>query len=62
MDVLTKIPWGNEETQIAFYCNVQSLMEGGDIFVRPHPRGLKIVMKKDDVHFSCEAYFIEESA
>ena len=62
MDVLTKVPWGNEETQTAFYCNVKHLMEGSDVFVRPHPKGLKIFMKKDKVHFSCEAHFLDETA
>ena len=62
MDVLTKVPWGNEETQVAFYCNVKSLMEGSDVFVRPHSKGLKIVMKKNDMYFFCEAHFIDETA
>lgn len=62
MDVLTKVPWGNEQAQVAFYCNVKNLMVGSDVFVRPHPKGLKIIMKKDKVHFSCEAHFIDEAA
>ena len=62
MDVLTKIPWGNEETQVAFYCNVKFLLVDCDIFVRPHPKGLKILMKKCSMHFVCEAHFLNDTA
>ena len=62
MDVLTKIPWGNEETQVAFYCNVKCLLVGCAVFVRPHPKGLKIVMKKGTMHFACEAHFLDDTA
>ena len=62
MDVLTKIPWGNEEAQVAFYCNVKCLLAGCDVFVRPHPQGLKILMKKESMVFVCEAHFINETA
>ena len=59
VDVLTKIPWRNEEAQIALYCNVKTLMKGCDIFVTPIQTGLKIVLKKDELHFLCEAHLIE---
>ena len=59
VDVLTKIPWKNEEAQTALYCNVKCLMKGCDIFVTPQPRGLKIVLKKDGVNFLCEAHLID---
>ena len=59
IDVLTKIPWKNEEAQISLFCNLHVLMEGCDIFVSPIDKGLKICLKKGGLHFLCEAKLID---